>query len=100
MSEAWDRQTLPKEGSPHGWIQWKGTDVCMDVHCVCGFHSHIDTDFCYWVKCPACEAVYFCNGHIELVPATEEEANSHTGVKLAVAEPGELEHWRATGEML
>jgi len=27
------------EGRPHGWVQWKGTDVCMDVHCACG---HID----------------------------------------------------------
>lgn len=21
---------------PHGWIQWKGTDVCVDIYCKCG----------------------------------------------------------------
>lgn len=28
---------------PTGFIQWKGTDVCMDVYCKCGYHSHIDS---------------------------------------------------------
>ena len=55
------------KGKPHGWIQWKGTDVCMDVYCKCGKHSHIDADFAYNVKCPSCGTVYECNGHIELI---------------------------------
>ena len=55
------------EGAPHGWIQWKGTDVCMDIYCVCGKHSHIDEQFAYHVKCPACHRVYSCNGHIEFI---------------------------------
>ncbi len=60
------------EGSPHGWIQWKGTDVCMDVYCKCGHHSHIDADFAYRVKCPKCGTVYECNGHIELIELEKE----------------------------
>lgn len=36
---------------PHGWIQWKGTSVCMDVHCACGAHGHVDADFAYTLKC-------------------------------------------------
>ncbi len=56
-----------KSGEPHGWIQWKGTDVCMDLHCACGELSHVDTDFVYHMECPYCHRVYFCNGHIELI---------------------------------
>lgn len=52
---------------PHGWIQWKGTDVCMDVYCQCGHHFHIDDKFVYYVRCSVCKTVYFCNGHIELI---------------------------------
>ncbi len=57
---------------PHGWIQWKGTDVCMDVHCLCGEPGHVDSEFCYHVKCHNCGRVYFCNGHIELIEISEE----------------------------
>jgi len=60
------------ENQPHGWIQWKGTDVCMDIHCECGKISHIDGDFVYYVKCPYCGTIYHCNGHIELIPIKEE----------------------------
>lgn len=70
-SEAWDIQDI-KSNEPHGWIQWKGTDVCMDMYCKCGCHSHIDADFSYHVKCPECGTVYFCNGHIEFIELKEE----------------------------
>ncbi len=33
------------DGQSHGWLQWKGTDACMDIHCKCGTLSHIDADF-------------------------------------------------------
>ena len=69
--EAWEIQDTRK-GEPHGWIQWKGTNVCMDVHCVCGEIGHIDESFAYHVKCPKCERVYFCNGHIELIELEKE----------------------------
>ena len=70
-TEAWNMQDM-KEGLPHGWIQWKGTAVCMDIHCKCGQHSHIDAEFAYHVKCPACGTVYLCNGHIELIEMQEQ----------------------------
>jgi uncharacterized Zn finger protein len=54
-------------GKPHGWIQWKGTNVCMDFHCKCGHHGHIDADFAYNVKCGKCGTVYAMNGHIQLI---------------------------------
>lgn len=43
---------------PHAFIQWKGTDVCMDFHCECGACCHFDGDFAYTVRCPHCEAVW------------------------------------------
>ena len=68
--EAWKIQNT-FEGKPHGWIQWKGTNVCVDIHCACGEVSHYDGDFMYSIKCPACERIHFCNGHIELIELEE-----------------------------
>lgn len=59
-------------GKPHGWIQWKGTDVCMDIHCKCGVLSHLDASFAYHVKCHNCGTMYMCNGHIELIELEKE----------------------------
>jgi hypothetical protein len=40
------------------FIQWKGTEVCMDFHCSCGYHGHIDAGFAYFVECGGCGAQY------------------------------------------
>jgi hypothetical protein len=72
--EAWDMQET-YEGKPHGWVQWKGTDVCMDIHCKCGLITHLDARFAYCVKCPSCGTVYMCNGHIELIELEETPDN-------------------------
>lgn len=74
--EASGMQTIPF--GPRGWIQWKGTDVCMDVHCACGRISHVDGDFVYHVKCPHCGRVYFCNGNIELIEMEEDSGDLTT----------------------
>ena len=65
-----------KEGEPHGWIQWKGTDVCMDVHCDCGHHGHIDADFAYCYECTNCGQRFQLNGHIKLHKLTKEEGET------------------------
>lgn len=74
QDSAWEMQETYKD-KPHGWIQWKGTDVCMDIHCKCGELSHVDASFTYNVKCPSCGTVYMCNGHIELIELIEEPEN-------------------------
>ena len=76
MPPGWSRQHKPAAGEPHGWIQWKGTDVCMDVRCVCGSAAHVDAEFAYYVRCPACGRIYMANGHIELVELTTQEKTS------------------------
>jgi hypothetical protein len=61
------------EGPAHGWIQWKGTEVCIDLHCVCGNQSHFDGDFFYHYKCPKCGAKYAVGQVIKLIPLTKEQ---------------------------
>lgn len=72
----YERQHVPPEGEPHAWIQWKGTQVCMDVSCACGELSHLHGDFTYYVACPACGRVYMTNPHVELIPLSGDEAKS------------------------
>lgn len=52
---------------PHGRLQWKGTDACMDFYCKCGAHLHFDVDFLYNIKCGHCNTVYWLNPHIEAI---------------------------------
>ncbi len=61
------------KGDPHGWIQWKGTDVCMDVHCKCGEHTHIDAEFCYYIRCPKCGTAYGVGANVKLIELTADE---------------------------
>lgn len=56
----------PFEKKPYGWIQWKGTSVCVDIHCSCGCTSHFDGEFMYYIKCPSCKSIWYCNGHVLL----------------------------------
>lgn len=49
---------------PGAFIQWKGTNVCMDFHCACGASSHVDADFAYAVRCPGCGRLYEMGVHI------------------------------------
>lgn len=59
--------------SPHGWIQWKGTDVCMDVYCACGAHTHVDAEFTYHIMCSACGKWWHVSPYVRLVEATAED---------------------------
>ena len=54
------------EGKPHGWIQWKGTDVCIDLHCSCGESCHFDGDFLYYWRCPTCNKLWETGTHVAM----------------------------------
>jgi hypothetical protein len=58
---------------PHAWIQWKGTNVCADIHCSCGAHGHIDAQFAYYVRCGACGKLWALSGNVRMVEVTAEE---------------------------
>lgn len=62
-------------GIPHGWIQWKGTDVCIDLHCKCGHHGHHDGDFFYTYECPKCDRKYSVGCNIKLIELDEEQVS-------------------------
>lgn len=58
---------------PHGWIQWKGTDVCIDLHCACGTHGHFDGDFMYKVQCKDCGRKYVVGQNVKLIELDSPE---------------------------
>lgn len=70
-----------QDGKPRGWIQWKGTDVCMDLHCKCGGQFHIDCMFVYGWRCPKCKTIYMCNAHVEMIEVTAESNLENECVK-------------------
>ena len=72
--EAVYSQDNPK-GEAHAWVQWKGTEVCMDVFCACGHQGHVDAGFAYFVRCPACGAQYAVGLNVKLIPLTAEQAD-------------------------
>ena len=74
-------QDCPQDGA-HGWVQWKGTQVCMDTYCLCGHHGHVDVDFFYRYACPKCHRKYAVGQNIKLIEMTPEL------LKLEAAQPG------------
>lgn len=56
LAAAFDLQI--DHGVPSAFIQYKGTDICMDFRCKCGASCHFDGDFAYTVKCPHCSQCY------------------------------------------
>lgn len=63
----------PKTDGPHVWVQWKGTDVCLDFVCECGAYDHIDGFFIYRILCVACGRVYSLPETLPLVQLTKDE---------------------------
>jgi hypothetical protein len=47
--------------------QYKGTDLCADFRCGCGFVSHIDAHNAYGVRCTQCGTIYAMPQDIQLV---------------------------------
>jgi hypothetical protein len=66
-----DDRKVPE--APHAFIQWKGTDVCMDFHCPCGVGGHFDGMFAYVVECPGCHKKYEMAWHV----AAREVSEGH-----------------------
>lgn len=58
---------------PHGWIQWKGTRVCLDVHCSCGKMSHVDAEFAYTIRCGYCGKLWAVCANVRLIEMAEAE---------------------------
>lgn len=66
----------PFAGEAYGWIQWKGTNVCMDVTCPkCGDSYHIDEEFAYYIHC-VCGTYYAVSGFVRLIPVDVVPGNA------------------------
>lgn len=74
LSEFYDEVYSQEEQPPsRGWIQWKGTDVCIDLHCQCGHHGHYDGEFLYFYECPACHTKYAVGQNVKLIALNEAQ---------------------------
>lgn len=62
---------------PQIFIQWKGTDVCLDFHCECGAHHHVDADFVYALQCGSCGRFYDMPNTIALKPIEQPNGCFH-----------------------
>lgn len=74
--KAFPSEHIEERESPFARIQWKGTNVCMDIHCLCGCSLHLDDEFTYHIKCGKCEQVYECDPYIKLHPLDFEPENT------------------------
>ena len=70
---------------PHGWIQWKGTEICIDLYCECGHHGHYDGEFFYNYECPACHKKYAVGQNVKLIPLTQDQIQ-HVGENFKTAD--------------
>lgn len=62
-----------REGQPYAFVQWKGTDACLDLRCKCGASGHLDADFTYAAKCAACGQLYELEPYVRLIETTADE---------------------------
>ena len=46
------------DNRPDAFIQWKGTDACIDLYCTCGEQFHFDGYFAYELTCGQCGQTY------------------------------------------
>ena len=49
---------MTTDALPDTFVQYKGTDLCMDLYCTCGECTHIDGMFMYRVQCESCQQWY------------------------------------------
>jgi hypothetical protein len=61
------------------FIQWKGTDVCLDFHCRCGRHGHFDGYFAYRLRC-SCGLIYEMGTQV-MVRIVEDDPKHHGGTQ-------------------
>jgi len=73
------------------FVQWKGTDVCLDFTCECGAGGHFDGEFAYQLRCSACSRVWDMPHSFALIPQQrfEHEIIQDVEMDLPVQEPTE-----------
>lgn len=67
-----DRETSAR-GLSSARVQWKNVEACLDVHCVCGNQTHVDTMNELYLRCADCKRTYWIGAWVQLVELTAEE---------------------------
>lgn len=77
-----------EQPEPCVFLQWKGTNACMDFYYKCGAHCHFDGYFAYAVKCPHCHTIWEMPSI--LIPRVADDKTYKGHVEMAnVMEPDE-----------
>jgi len=76
-----ENKVLEEDNKPEVYwsIQHKGSYLCMDLHCKCGSHLHIDEEFVYYVECLDCKRVYMIGQRILAFELLDEKYKSEIG---------------------
>lgn len=63
------------EDDTRSFIQWKGTNACVDLVCPrCNHRAHFDGYFLYAWKCSNCSAYYAMPIYLTPIPIAVEQA--------------------------
>ena len=62
-----------KNVETYGCVQWNGTDVCIDIHCVCGTLEHFDGMCFDFYECPECHRKYKVGCDVKFVEMDEAQ---------------------------
>lgn len=73
----WERPQFTRPGRAQAGLQWKGTDVCLDVTCQCGAESHLDGYIFGKWRCGAC-GLAFQLPHLTITAYEIEGTGSET----------------------
>ena len=73
MTDTWRRlvpkmiEADPPPEDPKGRIQYKGTDLCIDLYCECETTEHLDGEFIQFWQCPNCGKRYMLSAYVKLI---------------------------------
>ena len=76
---------------PDAFIQWKGTDACIDVYCTCGEQFHFDGYFAYELTCGACGQTYELPNTLRVHPVEPSRGLHLVFDDREVIQPGEFD---------
>ena len=55
------------------FLQWKGSEVCIDFQCKCGGHWHFDGWFASPATCPLCYRKYDLGTQVKMVCINDDK---------------------------
>jgi len=59
-----------RDDRPEAFIQWKGTDACIDLYCSCGRQFHFDGYFADELTCGHCGQAYELPSTLRATPVS------------------------------